>query len=231
MLHLEDIHSHYGDSHILKGMSFRIGEGQVATLLGRNGAGKTTTLRTVMGLVPVTRGQIRFRGKEITNQKPYRIARKGVGYVPEERAIFPSLSVYENLTLPLSRGGPGLWSIDKIYEHFPVLKLRSHHKGSQLSGGEQQMLAIARILTMNVKLILLDEPTEGLAPMLVRGIAKIVDELKREGLTILLVEQNARFAEEVADYHHVIYNGRIVYSGSNEDFKVDVEVRSRYLGV
>jgi len=231
VLQLEDIHSYYGDSHILKGMSFRIGEGQVATLLGRNGAGKTTTLRTVMGLVPVTRGQIRFRVKEITNQKPYRIARMGVGYVPEERGIFPSLSVYENLTLPVSKVEPGLWTIDKIYEYFPVLKLRSRHKGSQLSGGEQQMLAIARILTMNVKLILLDEPTEGLAPMLVRGIAKIVDELKREGLTILLVEQNARFAEEVADYHFVIYNGRIVYSGSNEDFKADEEVRSRYLGV
>lgn len=231
MLHLEDVHAHYGDSHILKGMSFRIGEGQVATLLGRNGAGKTTTLRTIMGLVPVTRGLIRFGVKEITNQKPYRIARMGVGYVPEERAIFPSLSVYENLTLPLSKGEPGRWSIDKIYEYFPVLKLRSRHTGSQLSGGEQQMLAIARILTMNVKLILLDEPTEGLAPMLVRGIAKIVDELKREGLTILLVEQNARFAEEVADYHFVIYNGRIVYSGSNEDFKADEEVRARYLGV
>jgi branched-chain amino acid transport system ATP-binding protein len=231
VLHLDDIHSYYGDSHILKGMSFLIGEGQVATLLGRNGAGKTTTLRTIMGLVPVTRGLITFGVKEITNQKPYRIARMGVGYVPEERAIFPSLSVYENLTLPLSKGEPGLWSIDKIYEYFPVLKLRSRHKGSQLSGGEQQMLAIARILTMNVKLILLDEPTEGLAPMLVRGIAKIVDELKREGLTILLVEQNARFAEEVADYHFVIYNGRIVYSGSNEDFKADEEVRSRYLGV
>ncbi len=231
MLHLEDIHSYYGDSHILKGMSLRIGEGQVATLLGRNGAGKTTTLRTIMGLVPVTRGLIRFGVKEIANQKPYRIARMGVGYVPEERAIFPSLSVYENLTLPLSKGEPGRWSIDKIYEYFPVLKLRSRHKGSQLSGGEQQMLAIARILTMNVKLILLDEPTEGLAPMLVRGIAKIVDELKREGLTILLVEQNTRFAEEVADYHFVIYNGRIVYSGSNEDFKADEEVRSRYLGV
>jgi branched-chain amino acid transport system ATP-binding protein len=212
-------------------MTFRVGEGQVATLLGRNGAGKTTTLRTIMGLVPVTQGAIRFRGEEITNQKSYRVARMGVGYVPEERAIFSSLSVHENLTLPMSQGQSGLWGIDKIYGHFPVLKLRSRHRGSQLSGGEQQMLAIARILTMNVKVILLDEPTEGLAPLLVREIAQIVEELKREGLTILLVEQNTRFAEEVADYHFVIYNGRIVYGGTNEEFKADEEVRSRYLGV
>jgi len=184
-----------------------------------------------MGLVPVARGVIRFQDEKIANEKPHRIARLGIGYVPEERAIFPSLSVYENLTLPAPRGSVGLWGLDKIYDHFPVLRLREHHRGSQLSGGEQQMLAIARILTMNVKLVLLDEPTEGLAPLLVREIAKIVEELKREGLTILLVEQNTRFAEQVADFHFVIYNGKIVYSGSNEDFKADEEVRSRYLGV
>lgn len=231
MLVLQDVHSHYGDSHILKGMTFRIGEGQVATLLGRNGAGKTTTLRAIMGLVPVSQGLIKFMGEEITRKRTHRIAGMGIGYVPEERAVFPSLSVYENLTLPTSNGRAGLWNLDKIYDHFPVLKLRSHHRGSQLSGGEQQMLAIARILTMDVKLILLDEPTEGLAPMLVREIAGIVEELKRDGLTILLVEQNARFAEEVADYHFVIYNGQIVYAGSNQEFKADQEVRSRYLGV
>ena len=231
MLVLQDVHSRYGDSHILKGMAFRVGEGQVATLLGRNGAGKTTTLRAIMGLVPVSQGLIKFMGEEITRQKTHRIAGMGIGYVPEERAVFSSLSVYENLTLPMSNGRAGLWNLDKIYDHFPVLKLRSHHRGSQLSGGEQQMLAIARILTMDVKLILLDEPTEGLAPMLVREIAGIVEELKRDGLTILLVEQNARFAEEVADYHFVIYNGQIVYAGSNEEFRADQEVRSRFLGV
>lgn len=231
MLELLDVHSHYGDSHILKGMTFRVGEGQVATLLGRNGAGKSTTLRAIMGLVPVSQGLIRFMGEEITRQKTHRIAGTGVGYVPEERAVFSSLSVYENLTLPTSKKRVGLWSLDKIYDHFPTLKLRSHHRGSQLSGGEQQMLAIARVLTMDVKLILLDEPTEGLAPMLVREIAGIVEELKRDGLTILLVEQNARFAEEVADHHFVIYNGRIVYDASNQEFKANQEVRSRYLGV
>jgi len=231
MLTLNDVHSYYGHSHILKGVTFRVEEGRVATLLGRNGAGKTTTLRAVMGLVPVTQGIIKFRGEKIAHRKPHRIARLGIGYVPEERAIFPSLSVYENLTLPTPKRSTGLWDVDKIYEHFPVLHLRSRHRGSQLSGGEQQMLAIARILTMDVKLVLLDEPTEGLAPMLVREIARIIEELKREGLTILLVEQNTRFAEQVADHHFVIYNGRIVYSGSNEEFKADEEVRSRYLGV
>jgi len=231
LLLLQDVHSHYGDSHILKGMTFRVQEGQVATLLGRNGAGKTTTLRTIMGLVPATQGTIMFGGDDITNWKPHRIAGMGVGYVPEERAVFSSLSVYENLTLPMSKGQSGLWDIEKIYRYFPVLKLRSHHRGSQLSGGEQQMLAIARILTMNVKLILLDEPTEGLAPLLVRDIAQIIQDLKREGLTILLVEQNTRFAQEVADHHLVIYNGKIVYTGSNEEFREDDEVRSRYLGV
>ncbi len=231
MLELEDVHSYYGGSHILKGITFRVEEGQVATILGRNGAGKTTTLRTIMGLVPVTKGFIKFNAEEITNKKPYRIAQMGIGYVPEERAVFPSLSVYENLTLPMAKDGAGLWSIDKIYSFFPILKSRGFHRGSQLSGGEQQMLVIARILTMNVKLIILDEPTEGLAPMLIREIAQIVLELKKEGISILLVEQNSRFAEEVADYHFIIYNGRIVYGGTNMEFKADDQIKSQYLGV
>jgi len=231
LLELEDVHSHYGGSHILKGITFRVEKGQVATLLGRNGAGKTTTLRTIMGLVPVTKGFIKFSGEDITNKKPYRIARMGVGYVPEERAVFPSLSVYENLTLPMTKGQSGLWSIDKVYSFFPILKTRGLHRGSQLSGGEQQMLVIARILTMNVRLIILDEPTEGLAPMLVREIAQIVQELKKEGISMLVVEQNSRFAEEVADHHFIIYNGRIVYSGSNSEFKTDERIKSQYLGV
>ncbi|MEW6140219.1 MAG: ABC transporter ATP-binding protein [Thermodesulfobacteriota bacterium] len=231
VLSVDDVHAYYGDSHILKGMSFSLGIGRVATLLGRNGAGKTTMLRTIMGLLPAARGIVRLGNANITKLRPHQIANLGVGYVPEERAIFPSLSVYENLTLPLSKGRKGLWDIDKIYHHFPVLKLRSHHGGSKLSGGEQQMLAIARILTMNVRLILLDEPTEGLAPLLVREIGHIVEQLKKEDMTILLVEQNTRFAVRVADYHFVIYNGRIAYSGSNEELEADDEVKSRYLGV
>lgn len=231
MLLVDDVHAYYGDSHILKGMTFHVVEGQVATLLGRNGAGKTTMLRTIMGLVPAAWGTIRMQARDITHLKPYQIANLGVAYVPEERAIFPSLSVFENLTLPASREGGGLWDVAKIYEHFPVLELRSRHGGSQLSGGEQQMLAIARVLTMDVKLILMDEPTEGLAPLLVREIARIVQELKREGLTILLVEQNTRFAVQVADCHFVLYNGRIAYTGSNEEFEADEEVKFQYLGV
>lgn len=231
MLALENVHAHYGDSHILKGMTFRIEEGHVATLLGRNGAGKTTTLRAIMGLVPVSRGVVRFNDADITNHKPYQIASYGMGYVPEERAVFPSLSVHENLTLPASKEGKGLWDLDKIFTYFPVLKQRTHHRGSQLSGGEQQMLAIARILTMNVKMTLLDEPTEGLAPFLVREIAKIIQEIRKERVSILLVEQNTRFAVQVADRHFVIYNGKIVYQGANEEFKADEEIKKRYLGV
>ena len=146
----------------------------MATILGRNGAGKTTTLRTIMGLVPVTKGFIKFNAKEITNRKPYRIARMGVGYVPEERAVFPSLSVYENLTLPMARGREGRWSLEKIYSFFPILKVRGFHRGSQLSGGEQQMLVIARILTMNVKLIILDEPTEGVLAAPIQNVRPLM---------------------------------------------------------
>jgi len=231
VLSLDEVHAGYGDSQVLKGITFRVGEGQVATLLGRNGAGKTTTLRTIMGLVPATGGVITFEGRAITHEKPYRIASRGLGYVPEERGIFPSLSVFENLTLPAVKGKQGLWNLEKIYHHFPVLKQRNRHLGTQLSGGEQQMLAIARILTMDLRVILLDEPTEGLAPLLVQEIANIIGELKRDGITMLLVEQNTRFAEQVADHHFIIYNGRIVYGGSNEEFKADEQVRLQYLGV
>jgi len=231
VLRLEDVEAYYGDSHILKGVSFELRPGEVATLLGRNGAGKTTTLRTVMGLVPPRKGKITFDQKDITSLRPYRIASLGVGYVPEERAVFPSLSVLENLTLPASKTNRGLWDLEKIYGYFPVLKQRLDHRGSQLSGGEQQMLAIARVLTMGVKLVLLDEPTEGLAPFLVREIGKIIDEIRKAGVTILLVEQNTRFAMQVADRHHILYNGRIAWQGTTEEFAADTSLQKRYLGV
>jgi len=231
VLRLEEVHAHYGESHILNGVSFEIEEGQVATLLGRNGAGKTTTLRAVMGLVRPSGGTIVFDGEEITHLRTHQIASRGVGYVPEERAIFPSLSVLENLTLPAKKSKPGLWDPERIFGHFPVLKARSRQRGSQLSGGEQQMLAIARVLMMDIKLLLLDEPTEGLAPFLVRDIGRIMEEIKKEGITILLVEQNTRFAVGAADRHHIIYNGQIVYKGGNEEFKEEIEVQKRYLGV
>ena len=230
MLLLQDVHTYYGESHILKGISSEIKRGELVTLLGRNGAGKTTTLRSIMGIVPPKQGRIKFDGVDISGQKPHSIASLGVGYVPEERMIFPSLSVLENLSLP-SKGSKGLWELQKIYEYFPVLGERADQKGSQLSGGEQQMLAIARILTMNLKLMLLDEPTEGLAPMLVREIGTILKEIRKTGITILLVEQNTRFATGVSDKHCILYNGQIVYEGSNEEFKADTEVQKRYLGV
>lgn len=231
LLHLQDVQTYYGDSYILKGVSFEIKKGELATLLGRNGAGKTTTLRSIMGIVPPRKGTILFNDQDICGKKPHQIASLGVGYVPEERAIFPSLTVLENLQLPSKKNRQGLWSLEKIYTHFPILKDRSRHKGLQLSGGEQQMLAMARILTMETKLLLLDEPTGGLAPALVREIARIIEEVKKSGITMLLVEQNTKFATEVADQHHVLYNGQIVYKGSDVQFRGDKEIQKRYLGV
>lgn len=231
MLSLQDIHTYYGDSHVLKGVSSEIKKGELVTLLGRNGAGKTTTLRSIMGIVPPRQGTITFEGINLSGQKPHAIASLGVGYVPEERMIFPSLTVLENLTLPSRGKGQGLWELEKIYQYFPVLGERADQKGSGLSGGEQQMLAIARILTMDLKLMLLDEPTEGLAPLLVREIGTILKEIRKTGISILLVEQNTRFAMGVSDKHCILYNGRIVYEGSNDAFKADQEVQKRYLGV
>jgi len=231
VLRLQDIHTYYGDSHVLKGISSEIKKGELVTLLGRNGAGKTTTLRSIMGIVPPKQGVITFEGINLCGQRPHAIASLGVGYVPEERMIFPSLTVLENLTLPSRGKGRGLWELEKIYQYFPVLGERADQKGSGLSGGEQQMLAIARILTMDLKLMLLDEPTEGLAPMLVREIGAILKEIRKTGITILLVEQNTRFAMGVSDKHCILYNGRIVYEGSNEAFRADQEIQKRYLGV
>jgi branched-chain amino acid transport system ATP-binding protein len=228
---LQDVHTYYGESHILKGISTEIKKGELVTLLGRNGMGKTTTLRSIMGIVPPKQGTITFDGINICGQKPHSIASLGVGYVPEERMIFPSLTVLENLSLPSKGSQGGLWDLQKIYQYFPVLGERVDQKGSQLSGGEQQMLAIARILTMDLKLMLLDEPTEGLAPMLVREIGTILKEIRKTGITILLVEQNTRFATGISDKHCILYNGQIVYEGSNEEFKADKEVQKRYLGV
>ncbi len=231
MLLLQDVHTYYGESHILKGISSEIKKGELVTLLGRNGAGKTTTLRSIMGIVLPKQGRITFDGINLCGQKPHSIASLGVGYVPEERMIFPSLTVLENLSLPSKGSQGGLWDLEKIYQYFPVLGERADQKGSQLSGGEQQMLAIARILTMDLKLMLLDEPTEGLAPMLVREIGTILKEIRKTGITILLVEQNTRFATGVSDKHCILYNGQIVYEGSNEEFIADTEVQKRYLGV
>ncbi len=231
MLTLRDINSYYDESHILKSLSMEIGRGETVTLLGRNGAGKTTTVKTIMGLVTPRSGSVILQGRDVTGLSPHKIAKRGVGYVPEERGIFPSLTVLENLSLPVWGRGEEGWPLEKIYEVFPVLETRRGHRGSKLSGGEQQMLAIARILHARIELILLDEPTEGLAPLLVRAIGSIIGEIKESGLTVLLIEQNTRFASRVANRHNILYGGGIVYSDTNEAFCSAHDVQKGYLGV
>jgi branched-chain amino acid transport system ATP-binding protein len=209
LLELRDVHAFYGESHVLHGVNLRIQEGEVVTLLGRNGAGKTTTLKSIMGIIDKRRGSVRLGGREVIRLSPNRIARCGVGYCPEERGVFSSLDVEENLLLPpvIKAGG---MSLDEVYELFPNLRDRAKSQGTKLSGGEQQMLAIGRILRTGAKLLLLDEPTEGLAPVIVQGIGKIIGQLKARGFTILLVEQNFRFAAAVADRFYVMQEGRVI---------------------
>jgi branched-chain amino acid transport system ATP-binding protein len=231
LLKIDNIKAAYGESQVIHGLSLEIEKGEIVTLLGRNGAGKTTTLRTIMGLLHPNSGQIIFQGRSITGLSPNQIAKSGVGYVPEERGIFPSLTVVENMMFPSWGRGETGWSLDRIFHHFPRLQERSKHKGSELSGGEQQMLAIARILRAKMDLLLLDEPTEGLAPLLVQTIKIILEEVKTSGLTVLLVEQNTRFACQVADRHHILYGGKIVHKCSNEEFINNTEIQQRYIGI
>lgn len=230
MLSIENLHVYYGHSYIVQGISLNVNKGEIVTLLGRNGVGKSTTIKSIMGIVRPRNGKIIFKGREIQNLPPYEIARLGIGFVPEDRRIFPSLTVLENLNLATRSNASG-WDLERIFEFFPRLKERIKHKGSQLSGGEQQMLAIARVLRMKTELILLDEPTEGLAPILVKAIENILHEIKRQKITTLLVEQNARFVTSVADRHYVMCHGKIVYEGSNDDFIKEEEVKKKYLGV
>jgi branched-chain amino acid transport system ATP-binding protein len=220
----------YGESHVLHGVNLDVHEGEVVTLLGRNGAGKTTTLRSIMGLVPKRSGSVHYAGREIIGARSDIIARAGVGYCPEERGIFASLDVTENLMLPpVVR--PGGLPIETIYELFPNLKERARSQGTKLSGGEQQMLAIARILRTGAKLLLLDEPSEGLAPVIVQQIGRTIRELKQRGFTVVLVEQNFRFAQTVADRHYVMEHGRVVDMVRNEDLTSSLDRLHEYLGV
>jgi branched-chain amino acid transport system ATP-binding protein len=231
MLELENINTYYGDSHILHGVSFTVREGEVVCLLGRNGAGKTTTMLTVMGYLKPRAGCIRYRGRDITVLPPYAVARLGFGFVPQERGIFASLSVRENLTVFARAGGKGRWTLDRIFELFPNLHARAKNLGFQLSGGEQQMLSVARALMLNPSLLLLDEPSEGLAPLIVQEIIEVLKNLKREGLAILLVEQNLRTALAVADRHHVMNKGEIRFSGSSAELAGNDFVLRSYLSV
>ncbi|HYG85206.1 MAG TPA: ABC transporter ATP-binding protein [Azospirillum sp.] len=230
MLEIRDLHAFYGESHVLHGVNLSIPAGEVVTLLGRNGAGKTTTLRSIMGIVPRAEGSIRLGGKELVGLTPFRIARLGLGFVPEERGIFASLDVEENLLLP-PQVQPGGLSLAEIYELFPNLKERLRSQGTRLSGGEQQMLAIARILRTGARLLLLDEPTEGLAPVIIQQIGRVVRTLKDKGFTVLLVEQNFRFAATLADRHYVMEDGRVVDMIPNDQLEANMDRLHEWLGV
>jgi branched-chain amino acid transport system ATP-binding protein len=231
MLDLESVDAYYGDSHILHGVSFTVRDGEVVCLLGRNGAGKTTTIMTVMGYLHPRRGAVRYNGRDIGALSPYTIARLGFGLVPQERGVFPSLTVRENLTV-FARGGRGTyWTLPRIFELFPSLQARERNLGFQLSGGEQQMLSIARALMLNPALLLLDEPSEGLAPIIVQEIVQVLRRLKGEGLAILLVEQNLRVALAVGDRHHVMNKGEICFTGSTAELEGNEFVLRNYLSV
>jgi branched-chain amino acid transport system ATP-binding protein len=230
MLMLDDIHTYYGDSYVLHGVSLKVESGTVVALLGRNGMGKTTTIRSIIGFTPPRSGQVRFKEQEITHLKPYQIAKMGIGLIPQGRSIFPSLSVKENLIMAArTQGRTGEWTLDKVYERFPILKARSNLKGNLLSGGEQQMLATGRGLMTNPELLLMDEPSEGLAPLVVLEIRSIIAKLKEVGLSILLVEQNLPMALGVSDYAYIMSKGTIVYESTPKELEMDEEVKIKYL--
>jgi len=230
LLEVRGLHAWYGESHILHGIDLEVREGEVVTLLGRNGAGKTTTLKSVMGMVGRREGSIRFRGADIVHLPSNRVARLGIAFCPEERGIFASLDVEENLLLPPQVAAGGL-SLEQIFSLFPNLKERLRSQGAKLSGGEQQMLAIARILRTGARLLLLDEPTEGLAPVIVQQIGRTIAQLKAQGFTILLVEQNFRFAQTVADRHYILEHGRVVDMVPGGDLEANMGRIHEYLGV
>jgi branched-chain amino acid transport system ATP-binding protein len=215
----EGLQTYYGKSHILHGVSLEAEEGHVTALLGRNGAGKTTTLRSLMGLTPPREGQVTIFGMDTTRWPPFRVAGLGVGFVPEGRRIFPNLTVDENLRVPLDRPGP--WTLASVYRHFPRLEERKFNRGRQLSGGEQEMLSIARALLINPKLLILDEPSQGLAPLIVRDVFRIVEQMRKEGMTVLLVEQNVRMSLEIADHAYVLDDGHVVFSGPARELAAD----------
>ncbi|MEW6335523.1 MAG: ABC transporter ATP-binding protein [Thermodesulfobacteriota bacterium] len=231
MLKVVDIHTYYGDSYVLQGVSLEVSTGSVVALLGRNGVGKTTLIRSIVGFTPARRGAILFNGQDITRMDPYKIIKLGVGLVPQGRRVFSSLTVRENLAIAERCPGGRGWDFAKIYALFPRLQERRDQRASTLSGGEQQMLAIARALISNPLFILMDEPTEGLAPVLVREVGDAIRKMKEEGLSIFLVEQNLAFARKFADSVHLMSKGTIVYSSTPEVLWEDQEAKHRYLGV
>jgi branched-chain amino acid transport system ATP-binding protein len=233
LLELHEINTFYGLSHILFDVSMQVDRGEVVVLLGRNGAGKTTTMRSIMGLTPPKTGTVTYKGRDITGTVPYKAARLGVGFVPEDRRIFPDLTVKANLDVGkrTARGKTNKWTFDRIYEAFPRLKELANRRGGNLSGGEQQMLTIARTLMGDPDLLLLDEPSEGLAPIIVKDLGTFIDVLKKEGMTILLSEQNVKFSLKHSDRAYIVDSGHIKYHGSIEELEKDEAVKKKYLAV
>ena len=231
MLEVEDIHTNYGDSYVLQGVSVRVGRGEVVAVLGRNGVGKTTLMRSIVGFTPPRRGRILLKGEDITRLPAHEIARRGVGTVPQGRRIFASLAVGEHLRVGERTGNGSGWSFDRVLDLFPRLRERLSNRGNKLSGGEQQMLACGRALVGNPDILLMDEPSEGLAPILVRELGRILAQLKAGGASILLVEQNLALAVQLADYVHVLSRGRVVHSGPASELWANEDVKSRYLGI
>jgi len=230
LLELENVNAYYDKSHVLQNVSLQVDEGEVVALLGRNGSGRSTTCKTVMGLVQAKTGAVRFKGKDITNRTPFAVAQAGIAFVPEDRRIFPNLTVGENLRLAALSGRKGPWTEKRVYDYFAVLGER-RDKPAKLSGGEQQMLAIARALVANPEIILLDEPMEGLAPLIARNVEDVVRNIRTEGHTVLLVEQNAQVAMSLSDRGYVLATGRVVGSGSIAELKADEAMMQRYLAV
>lgn len=231
MLQVEDLHTYYGESYVLQGVSLTVTQGQAVAVLGRNGMGKTTLIRSVIGFTPPRRGRVAFKGADVTYLPPYAIAKRGIGLVPQGRRIFPSLTVLENLTLAARMKNDVGWGLERIMLLFPRLRERTGHKGNKLSGGEQQMLAIARALMTNPDFLLMDEPSEGLAPLLVVELGDLMLELKQRGLSILLVEQNLPLALKLADHVYVLSKGRVVFEGTPQELTAAEEIKHRYLGV
>jgi branched-chain amino acid transport system ATP-binding protein len=231
MLEIKDLHAFYGLSHVLQGVSLWVGSGEVVSILGRNGAGKSTTLLAIMGFLKPKPGEISFKSRSIGGLPPYRISRLGIGFVPQERGIFGSLTVQENLTVAARWGVSGEWTLERIYGLFPRLRERSGFRGSKLSGGEQQMLSIARALLLNPELLILDEPSEGLAPIIVQEILSILRDVREAGMSILLVEQNIRAALDVADRHYVMSKGTVCFSGTSADLRQNSALLNQHLGI
>jgi branched-chain amino acid transport system ATP-binding protein len=231
ILEIQEIDTYYGQSHVLQAISLSIDEGEVVSLLGRNGVGKTTTLRSIMGLTPPKRGSIIFQGGEIAGKRPFEIARLGIGYVPDDRRIFPDLTTFENLEIArrMSRKKGGYWNIDTVCGLFPVLRDLRSSKGTHLSGGEQKMLAIGRALMKNPHIVLLDEPAEGLAPLVVKNVIEVIKRIREEGVTILLADQNLKFCKAVADRGYILEKGIIQYDGTMKEIWENDEVISKYL--